>query len=204
MAKKKALWYFVGSIIALLIVLGGGYYYMKTLSSQSLEDMTQSIESALLQKQRDIDSQNSALEAKERQIELLKAQNEEIKQAQQSVPAKLRYFIKPKEKVVAHCKDSKIGRWDTPKHCLDELSNAVVEMKNEDNTIVAFEVSGIVDTRPYAGLSPELKQEGLASFRAKEAINIIAKTLPDIAVFEGLSQQKNEERGFIVRAFYVQ
>ena len=185
--SSRAKWYFLGAIILLLAVLGGGYYYMVAFSPIILDEATQNIESRFQEK----NIQQSALDAKDQQIELLK-------------PTKLKYSIKPKDKIVAHCKNMKIGRWGMPQNCFNELSEGIIEMIHQDNKIVAFEVSGIVDNLPYAGSSPELKQEGLASFRAREAIYVVGKKLPSVAVFEGLSQQKARERGFVVRAFYVE
>ncbi|MCH5313115.1 MAG: hypothetical protein J1E28_01770 [Helicobacter sp.] len=201
----KAKWYFLCSLILLLAVLGGGYYYMVAYSPATLEDVTQSIQTRLMQQEEDKNIlQQSELDAKDKQIELLKAQSNALKKERDNVSVKLKYSIKPKDKIVAHCKNMKIGRWKMPQNCFDELSAGIMDMVAKDNKIVAFEISGIVDNLPYAGSSPELKQEGLASFRAREAIYIVGKKLPNVAVFEGLSQQKAMERGFIVRAFYVE
>ncbi|WP_300742330.1 hypothetical protein [uncultured Helicobacter sp.] len=200
--SSKVIFYFLVFIIVLLAALGGGYYYMVKFSGMSLNDVSNKIESQLMQ--RDEVVYQSNLDSKDKQIELLKAQSNSLRKEQESVPAKLLYTIKPRDKIVAHCVDMKIGRWNMPKHCLDELTRGIADMVHKDKKIVAFEVSGVVDSLPYAGLSPELKQEGLASFRAREAIYIVGKNLPNIAVFEGLSQQKAKERGFVVRAFYVE
>lgn len=200
--SSKAKFYLIGFALLLLATLGGVYYYMVEFSTHSLEEVTQNIESKLLEqdniaKQSQLDSANS-------QIKLLKAQKESLQKQQDNAPMKLRYSIKPKDKIVAHCVNMKIGRYTMPKNCSESLQNGIKEIIKQDNTIVAFEISGIVDTRPYAGLSPELKQEGLASFRAKEAIMIATHQMPSVAAFEGLSQQRANQRGFVVRAFYVE
>ena len=200
--SSKAKFYFIGFAILLLMSLGGVYYYMVEFSTHSLEKVTQNIESKLLEqdniaKQSQLDSANS-------QIKLLKAQKESLQKQQDNAPMKLRYSIKPKDKIVAHCVNMKIGRYTMPKNCSESLKSGINEIIKQDNTIVAFEISGIVDTRPYAGRSPELKQEGLASFRAKEAIMIATHQMPSVAAFEGLSQQRANQRGFVVRAFYVE
>ncbi|WP_334091478.1 hypothetical protein [Helicobacter typhlonius] len=198
---SRAKWYFLVAIIILLCVLGGGYYYMAAFSNSTLDEITQNIESRLLEQ----DSiKQSQLDAKDNQIELLKAQSNALKKERDNISVKLKYSIKPKDKIVAYCKNMKIGRWGMPQECFSELSSGIIDMIQKDNKIVAFEVSGIVDNLPYAGSSPELKQEGLASFRAREAIYVVGKKLPNVAVFEGLSQQKARERGFVVRAFYVE
>ncbi|BDB65500.1 hypothetical protein T36_1979 [Helicobacter cinaedi] len=200
--SSKAKFYLIGFALLLLATLGGVYYYMVEFSTHSLEEVTQNIESKLLEqdniaKQSQLDSANS-------QIKLLKAQKESLQKQQDNAPMKLRYSIKPKDKIVAHCVNMKVGRFAMPKNCSESLKSGINEIIKQDNTIVAFEISGIVDTRPYAGLSPELKQEGLASFRAKEAIMMATRQMPSVAAFEGLSQQRANQRGFVVRAFYVE
>uniref|UniRef100_UPI002FE3D262 hypothetical protein n=1 Tax=Helicobacter typhlonius TaxID=76936 RepID=UPI002FE3D262 len=170
-------------------------------SDISPEDISEKIESNLLQQEK---IEKSELDSKDTQIQRLKAQTKALKKEQESTPVKLRYSIKPKDKIVARCVNMKIGRWGMPKNCTEELTSGIVAMTRADNKIVAFEISGVVDNLPYAGLSPELKQEGLASFRAREAIYIVSKRMPNVAAFEGLSQQKANQRGFVVRAYYVE
>ncbi|WP_334090209.1 hypothetical protein [Helicobacter typhlonius] len=178
-------------VLLLLVALGSVYYYIATDSDILLEDISEKIE-------------KSELDSKDTQIQRLKAQTKALKKEQESTPVKLRYSIKPKDKIVARCVNMKIGRWGMPKNCTEELTSGIVAMARADNKIVAFEISGVVDNLPYAGLSPELKQEGLASFRAREAIYIVSKRMPNVAAFEGLSQQKANQRGFVVRAYYVE
>lgn len=188
--------------LVLLAALGGVYYYIVEFSHSSLEEVSAKIESALMNQKDTL--QQSEIDSKDAQIKLLKAQTKALKEEQNSIPVKLRYSIRPKEKIVAACHTMKIGRWGMPKNCQDELINGIFSITKEDNKIVAFEVSGVVDNLPYAGFSPELKQEGLASFRAREAIWVVGKKMPNVAVFEGLSQQQAYKRGFVVRAYYVE
>ena len=183
--------FFLIFVLLLLVTLGSVYYYIATDSDILLEDISEKIE-------------KSELDSKDTQIQRLKAQTKALKKEQESTPVKLRYSIKPKDKIVARCVNMKIGRWGMPKNCTEELTSGIVAMARADNKIVAFEISGVVDNLPYAGLSPELKQEGLASFRAREAIYIVSKRMPNVAAFEGLSQQKANQRGFVVRAYYVE
>ena len=199
--RSKSKVYLLMFAVVLLVALGGAYYYIVKYSGMSLEEALEVTTARLTQQETSI--QQSELDSKDAQIKLLKAQTNALKKEQNSVPVKLRYSIKPKQKVVAVCHSMKLGRWKVPKSCQDELINGIFDIAREDNKIVAFEVSGIVDNLPYAGSSPELKQEGLASFRAREAIWIVGKKMPNVAVFEGLSQQKAYQRGFVVRAFYV-
>ena len=164
-------------VLLLLVALGGVYYYIAADSDISLEDISEKIESNLLQQEK---IEKSELDSKDTQIQRLKAQTKALKKEQESTPVKLRYSIKPKDKIVARCVNMKIGRWGMPKNCTEELTSGIVAMARADNKIVAFEISGVVDNLPYAGLSPELKQEGLASFRAREAIYIVSKRIGQI------------------------
>lgn len=188
-------------LLATLAILGGIYYYILA-SRDALDEAGESVKEQIMRDENI--AQKSQLDAKDAQIERLKSENKASKNSQNALALKLKYTIKPKEKVVAHCKSMQIGRWNMPKECANELTSGIKEILAQDNRIVAFEISGLVDNLPYGGFSPELKQEGLASFRAKEAITIAAKTLPNVATFEGLSQQKAQQRGFIVRAYYVE
>lgn len=140
-------------ILLLLVALGGVYYYIASDSDISLDEISEKIESNLLTQEK---IEKSTLGSKDTQIERLKAQNKALKKEQNSAPVKLRYSIKPKDKIVAHCVNMKIGRWGMPKNCVDELTSGIVAMARADNKIVAFEISGVVDNLPYAGLSPEL------------------------------------------------
>lgn len=199
--ESKPRLYLIIFTLVILTILGSIYYYMLS-SHESLDNVADDIKTQL--KKVEKVAQKSELESKDAQIKLLQSEKKSLKESRDSAPAKLRYSIKPKEKVIAHCKIMKIGRWNMPQSCASELIEGIKEIVAKDQRIVAFEVSGIVDNLPYGGLSPELKQEGLASFRAKEAIIISAKNMPNVAVFEGLSQQKADQRGFVVRAYYVE
>lgn len=116
---------FLVAIIILLCVLGGGYYYMAAFSNSTLEEITQNIESRLLEQ----DSiKQSQLDAKDNQIELLKAQSNALKKERDNISVKLKYSIKPKDKIVAYCKNMKIGRWGMPQECFSELSSGIIDM----------------------------------------------------------------------------
>jgi len=193
--------YLILFTIAVLAVLGAIYYYV-IASHTSLDEVADNVKAQLIENENI--AQKSQLDAKDAQIERLKSESKNLKEAQNSAVTKLRYTIKPKEKIVSHCKDMKIGRWNIPQNCIKELNDGIKSIINKDHRIVAFEISGIVDNLRYRGFSPELKQEGLASFRAKEAITLAVRTLPSVAVFEGLSQQRANQRGFVVRAYYVE
>ncbi|RDU57371.1 hypothetical protein [Helicobacter sp. MIT 99-5507] len=118
--------------------------------------------------------------------------------------SQLKYAIKPLDKNIASCNTMKNGKWDMPSACKDDVLNAIKVLINTNSEIIALEVSGIVDNSPYSGPSAELKQEGLASFRAREAIGVITRGFSNVAVFEGLSIQAPNKRGFEVKAYYLQ
>ena len=129
-----------------------------------------------------------------------------IAQNVENAPAisQLKYAIKPLDKNIASCNTMRNGRWNVPDSCRDDVLSAIKKLVSANNDIIAIEVSGIVDNSPYSGPSAELKQEGLASFRAREVIGIITREFSNVAVFEGLSIQAPNKRGFEVKAYYLQ
>lgn len=129
-----------------------------------------------------------------------------IAQNVENAPAisQLKYAIKPLDKNITSCNTMRNGRWNVPDSCRDDLLSAIKTLVSANSDIIAIEVSGIVDSSPYSGPSAELKQEGLASFRAREAIGIITREFSNVAVFEGLSIQAPNKRGFEVKAYYLQ
>lgn len=121
-----------------------------------------------------------------------------------NVITQLTYSIKPLDTNVASCSSMSNGKWNMIKSCENNMLSSIHQLINTNKEIVALEVSGVVDSNPYAGPSAELKQEGLASFRAREAIKAITSEFSNIAVFEGLSMQIPNKRGFEVKAYYLQ
>lgn len=121
-----------------------------------------------------------------------------------STIASLKYTIKPNNADIYLCDNMRIGKWRMPKKCDDEIIIAVQRLIDANNELIAIEVSGIVDGNPYSGPSAELKQEGLASFRAREGIIAIMRAYSNVAAFEGPSQQARGKRGFQVKAYYLQ
>ncbi|MDE5591976.1 MAG: hypothetical protein K2I63_03350, partial [Helicobacter sp.] len=145
------------------------------------------------------------LEQKERQLEtLLTTRNAHVVSEDSIIKPEfpIRFSIKPKKEIIAECFSMEIGKWKIPKGCLLSLATKIHEELERDYKVVAFEVQGIVDTNPYHGLSSELKQEGLASFRAKEAIREINNKFPNTAVFEGASVQIPDKRGYRIKAYF--
>ena len=121
-----------------------------------------------------------------------------------STIASLKYAIKPNNADVYRCLGMRNGSWIMPKKCENDILEAVQRLIDANNELIAIEVSGIVDGNPYSGPSAELKQEGLASFRAREGIIAIIREYSNIAAFEGPSLQEQGKRGFQVKAYYLQ
>lgn len=124
--------------------------------------------------------------------------------AEENTITQLKYAIKPIDKNIASCASMPNGRWNMPKSCENDIMLSIQNLIDTNKELIALEVSGIVDNNPYSGPSAELKQEGLASFRAREAIMIISRAFSNVAVFEGLSIQAPNKRGFEVKAYYLQ
>ena len=189
--KGKAGLYLTLAALILLIILGAIYYIL--LGSQS---------AILEQGGLGFSLERSQDDAKDAQIKRLESETRALRSEKDSISLTLNYMIKPQETLVSECGIMPVGKWNLNKKCQQTLIEGLKHAL-EDKKVVAIEVSGIVDTRPYGGSSPELKQEGLASFRAKEAILFVRKNMPNVAVFEGLSQQVPNKRGFVVKAYYV-
>ncbi|MCI6217744.1 MAG: hypothetical protein MR629_04275 [Helicobacter sp.] len=191
--KSKVGLYLVIITSALLLLLGLVYYAIIWSESSVMKISNDTYAYSSLQ---------SELDARDLQIKRLEAQAEALKSEQQSVALNLGYIIKPKEELVSECSNLLLGKWEVSQICEQNLRRELRKVL-DDKRVVAVEIAGVVDTRPYRGAHAELKQEGLASFRAKEAILLATKIAPNIAVFEGLSQQLPNKRGFLVKAYYV-
>lgn len=153
---------------------------------------------------KEIDELIKQIGIKNNQIKILQEENANLKKQTNNIVQKLNYVIKPKNKLVVECYSAPNGKWNIPQECAKTLISNVQAILKEDKKIVALEVSGVVDEQKYRGLSPELKQEGLASFRAKSVIEYLKKSLPTITTFEGLSIQQKGKRGYFIRAYYVE
>ena len=116
----------------------------------------------------------------------------------------LKYTIKPNDMDIFSCTNFRNGKWAMPKNCANEVASAVQRLIDNNTELIALEVSGIVDNNPFSGPSAELKQEGLASFRAREGIIAIMRNFSNVAAFEGPSMQMHNKRGFQVKAYYLQ
>lgn len=161
------------------------------------DDEIRRLQEALAQKEEQISQLAKTMDGLDSSVE-------QIKNAKNNISSKMRYTIKPKKKIIAECFSMATGRWEIPDGCLLHIATNANKAMELDKKVVAFEVQGIVDTKSYRGLSPELKQEGLASFRALAAIKEIEKKVPNAVAFEGPSIQLPEKRGYTIKAYYVE
>lgn len=224
--NKSVFWaYLFLLIVLILLILGGGYYFLHQPSGQALlhkannalgfqpntaesqiqytkqdakDDEIKRLQEALYQKNRELEHLAQSVEGLN-----VSVQEMQEKKAQNTM-TKLRYSIKPKRQIITECFSMEIGKWEIPQSCLLSIATKVDSELQNDKRVVAFEVQGIVDTNPYRGLSPELKQEGLASFRAWEAIRSITSKIPNAVVFEGPSLQLENKRGYSIKAYFVE
>lgn len=184
------------SVLILLGTLGGvAYYYFVLKKGGASIGENRSVQVGKLVEQ---------IKIKDGQIKILKEENILLRQKVSGVVERLRYTIKPKSTFISECYSAEIGKWNLPSQCMEELSKNISSLLKSEKKTLVLEVMGVVDEKQYAGRSPELKQEGLASFRARNVIKTIKKEFSNVAVFEGLSMQKPQKRGFAVRAYYLE
>lgn len=107
----------------------------------------------------------------------------------------IRELKKPKKELVFTCYSFETGSFKSDGRC-KELSKAL------KNRYDLFEVRGVVDEQPYAGPSAELKQEGLASYRAREGAKMVEqKAGNDTIILQGFGVQERAKRGFEVYGY---
>jgi len=107
----------------------------------------------------------------------------------------VRELKKPKKELVFTCYSFETGSFEGDERC-EELSKAL------NNKYDLFEVRGVVDEQPYAGPSAELKQEGLASYRAREGAKMVeGKAGSDSIILQGFGVQERAKRGFEVYGY---
>lgn len=200
--------FYVVLFLCLLAVVAGSVYYAFMLqrdsaTSQAIAPSTiVPIQEGTPYANAELERLKLELASKQKQLERLSENLNEAKAPAANL--KLAYAIKPKERVIAECYTMEVGKWELPENCVLSLAANVNSELEADKRVVAFEVQGIVDTTPYGGLSPELKQEGLASFRAREAIRAVEAKIPHAVVFEGLSIQESDRRGYRLKAYFVE
>lgn len=111
---------------------------------------------------------------------------------------------KPVSKFVAECYGMEVGAWKVDSQCIRSAQKTIMRMAKKYAGIIAWEVLPVVDSRPYKGLSPELKQEGLASFRAQAGIKLIQDTLEkEVVAFKGMTIKEEVKRGFVIKVHYL-
>lgn len=214
LAKKKSggvLTFFLGflSVLILFGALGGvAYYYFFAKNDKnpfSLEEKRKPSFSEPSVENKRIDKLVEQIKDQKDQIQVLQEENTLLKaQSQESITERLSYVIKPKSEFLVECHNADLGQWDLPTDCVQQLKTNLDKLLESDKRILVLEVTGIVDEKQYSGRYPELKQEGLASFRAKAVIMQLRQDFPNILTFKGLSAQEKKKRGFSVRAYYVQ
>lgn len=230
-SKSSSFLPILGLIILLIVlILGGGYYFLNQSSGQAILSKVQNslgimqddvaptfplndapiLSNVLSEKEEEIRRLQEALYQKEIEAESLATSLEELNlsvqeyQSRQDTINRLRYTIKPKPQIIAECFSMEVGRWEIPTSCLLSIATNVSEELQNDGRVVAFEVQGIVDASPYRGLSPELKQKGLAGFRAWSAIAHLYEKVPNATIFEGPSLQFPDRRGYSIKAYFVE
>ncbi|MDA3968161.1 hypothetical protein [Helicobacter ibis] len=212
--------------IVVLIIFGAGFYLLKQPLGKELlhdakialgfsqpnanENLNEVVDIEVTQIAQDdeITRLKEALAKKEMELAKLSNSinplNQQNAQANTNTLTNIRYVIKPKKQIITECFAMEIGKWQIPANCMLSIATNVNKELKDDIRVVAFEVQGVVDTNPYRGLSPELKQEGLASFRAREAIREINKKIPNAVAFEGPSMQLPNKRGYSIKAYFVE
>lgn len=209
--KNHFLTYLLLLILLIIIVFGLGYYLLNNeVGKNVINNLQNSLESQEIQpsnqeyaKDEEIQRLQNALIQKEKELQSL-SQSFNNSTTQKPTTLQLRYTIKPKKQIIAECFSMQTGKWEIPQGCLLSLATKISKELENDKKVVAFEVQGIVDNNPYKGLSPELKQEGLASFRAWNAIREINKKLPNVTAFEGPSLELKDQRGYRIKAYFVE
>lgn len=212
-SKKKSggiLTFFLGflSVLILFGTLGGVAYYYFVIKDGgenpfSLDEKRTSNKD--LAGGKEINRLVEQIKDRESRIKVLAEENALLKsQSRPEMVQRLGDVVKPKSEVLIACHNAKLGEWKAPANCLKDLKANLSKMIQSDKKIVVLEVAGIVDEKQYTGRHPELKQEGLASFRAKEVMMQLRQDFGSVLTFQGMSAQERMKRGFFVRAYYVQ
>lgn len=211
LTKKKSggvLTFFLGflSVLILFGALGGvAYYYFVFKGEQNSLTLEEANTEALMLNEQELSELVEQVKNQRGQIQALQEENATLKaQGQKGIAERLSYIIKPKSQFVVECYNAELGKWKIPANCAMQLKNNVAQLLKSDKRILALEIIGVVDEKQYKGRSPELKQEGLASFRASAVMMKLNKDFPNVLTFKGLSVQEQMKRGFFVRAYYAQ
>lgn len=178
-------------ILFLLLFLSGVViYYLYTQNKNQNVSQIEEQRDALAKKVEQLErSQKSSSYASSQKSKLDKEIEEEPVMVVKDIK-------KPKKIHLFSCLEFGIGAYKADARC-ENIAKSAKKMGYD-----LYEIRGVVDTNPYAGLSPELKQEGLAGYRAKEGARLIEKDLPKESIlFQGFSTQKTQKRGFEVYGY---
>ncbi|ANV97986.1 hypothetical protein BBW65_03860 [Helicobacter enhydrae] len=207
--KRKGFFAFVLGFLSISILLGvlcfGVYYFfVKPRLAVQIQDISAMQTSKEVKMEQKINTLTKEIEGKNEEIANLQKENQLLKDQTKDAIQRLQYVIKPQAKVVAECYDARVGQYTLSKQCKANLTAGIKALLVQKQKIIALEVVGVVDDLKYRGPGSRLKQEGLASFRAKEVFVYLKSSLPNMAVFQGLSVQKKNKRGFFIRAYVLQ
>lgn len=102
---------------------------------------------------------------------------------------------KPERRLIYECIGYSVGGWEIPELCSKGLKEKITKESLQNS--IAIELAPIVDSTPYLGPSSELKQEGLATYRAKSVKNELQNSAAEqLPMLQGATIQEANTRGF--------
>lgn len=140
-----------------------------------------------------------------RQEITIKDLNNEIIRLRDNTTYRMAKLPTPKPVKLAECADMGTGSWQMTESCEKAIQIAIAKVENMTEHVLAWEVIPRVDFNTYGGMSPELKQEGLAAYRAYEAmfkLDLILGT--DVVKFKGVTLQEEGKRGFVLKVYIME
>ena len=101
------------------------------------------------------------------------------------------------EKSQFSCLEFQTGNWNLPLACKKKLIH-FIKKSSEAKSEIYF-ITGVIDSDPYKGLSIELKQTGLAMYRAKEIVKFLYEYKDSsIKIYYKEEKMMQNGRGFIL------
>jgi hypothetical protein len=98
------------------------------------------------------------------------------------------------------CLSMDVGKWTLRESCQAALKKRVHAIYDPDRHFLV--ITPVVDARPYADPLSELKQAGLAQFRAQSATELLKEQLPeDVLILQKRGEQTEDKRGFILELY---
>lgn len=129
----------------------------------------------------------------------------EIASLKDDIRYRMMQLPKPKAITVGECTTLPVGTWKLTPDCEMELKKAIAKVQNMMEHVIAWEIIPRVDFQAYGGMSPELKQEGLASYRANEVILKLDIILPEKVVkFKGFTLEDENKRGWKIKVYILE